>query len=60
MSDAPERLIERAEDYRGLAAHLREQHDEPEARRVEAVEVWLREVAEALGGQAEEGKEEAA
>jgi len=59
VSDVPERLIERAEDYRGLAAHLREQHDEPDARRVETVELCLREVAEALG-QAEEGKEEAA
>ena len=48
MTDAAERLVTLADDYRGLAAHYREQGQDPLADRCELVELILRHVAQAL------------
>ena len=57
MTAAAERLVRLANDYRGLAAHHRDQGNEPLAQRCELVELCLREVAKAL---ADDDEEEAA
>ena len=48
MTAAAERLIVLANDYRGLAAHYREQENVALALRCELVELVLREVARAM------------
>lgn len=58
MTGAAERLITVANDYRGLAAHYREQGYEPLAERCEMVELILRLVAQAMA--ADEQEDEAA
>lgn len=50
MSVAAEReLVQLANDYRGLAAHYREQERETEADALELVELMLRQCVHLLG-----------
>ena len=48
MTAAAERLVTLANDYRGLAAHYREQGEAGLAERLELVELILRLVAKAM------------